>query len=483
MSNVIVKERLTPLFYFLTLLVILTIVLGGSNLNNIPANAILQLAAVPVLAAALYRLLICPSIARDARTSLFLLGSGLLVPLAQLAPLPEALWRWLPFRDLAGSVLILLGAPPGGGPISLAPFLTAVSYLTLLPALTIFLAVLSFNTRERVGILMVFNGMALASAFLGLLQFSQNSPRGAYLYADMGAGDVVGFFANRNHFAALMYAATPFSVAWILMALRPPQERGVDEVQRHRSRTTSGRRSRAAQSLWDLFDWRLLFAGVAGFFILVVACVMARSRAGVALLMLTLVAVSLLPNWRGLRSTGPKVIGSKALAALAGFSLLFALEYGFSRLLARFEADPLQDARVTIAKNTWGTALKALPTGTGLGTFQQIYGAMEPTRDVISYAVVNHAHNDYLELALETGAPGIAIIVVFLAWLFFRSRDIWRAYDETSSIYLTRAASLTIGLLLLHSSVDYPLRTHALMGAFAMCCALLAPQPVTPQVN
>ena len=40
-------------------------------------------------------------------------------------------------------------------------------------------------------------------------------------------------------------------------------------------------------------------------------------------------------------------------------------------------------------------------------------------------------------------------------------------------LLLARAATITIALLLAHSFVDYPLRTNALMGLFAFCCALL----------
>jgi hypothetical protein len=62
-----------------------------------------------------------------------------------------------------------------------------------------------------------------------------------------------------------------------------------------------------------------------------------------------------------------------------------------------------------------------------------------------------------------------------------RSMKIWqpaplgaRALDHS----LARAATLIIGLLVLHSFLDYPLRTSAMMAIMAFACALLiAPPP------
>jgi hypothetical protein len=46
---------------------------------------------------------------------------------------------------------------------------------------------------------------------------------------------------------------------------------------------------------------------------------------------------------------------------------------------------------------------------------------------------------------------------------------------------LPAAASVVIGLMLIHSAVDYPLRTLALGGVFAFACAVLWSQRRKPQ--
>ena len=89
---------------------------------------------------------------------------------------------------------------------------------------------------------------------------------------------------------------------------------------------------------------------------------------------------------------------------------------------------------------------------------------------------VNHAHNDYLELLLELGIPGLALLLVFLVWWFWQTAQIWTAREVS---LLARAATIASGALLLHSIVDFPLRTAAMAGLFAWCLAIMVTRPRT----
>ena len=94
----------------------------------------------------------------------------------------------------------------------------------------------------------------------------------------------------------------------------------------------------------------------------------------------------------------------------------------------------------------------------------------------------NHAHNDAVELWLETGIFGIVLIGAFLTWFGFRAAAIWRGPSppgaEPIDRLLMRAGTLIVALLLVHSLVDYPLRTGAMMAIMAFACALLI-EPIT----
>jgi O-antigen ligase len=90
---------------------------------------------------------------------------------------------------------------------------------------------------------------------------------------------------------------------------------------------------------------------------------------------------------------------------------------------------------------------------------------------------VIHAHNDYAELALETGLPGILLIIAILAWW---GRAAWHAWIYSDRGPYARAASIGSAAILVHSVVDFPLRTAAIAAVFAMCLALLAERRTPP---
>ena len=100
---------------------------------------------------------------------------------------------------------------------------------------------------------------------------------------------------------------------------------------------------------------------------------------------------------------------------------------------------------------------------------------MFETPPEISQSYVNHAHNDWLELTLETGLPGLILAVLFLAWFAIATYRIWRRGDSGIDSLLAQAATITVTLLLAHSLVDYPLRTTALACLFGFVCALCVP--------
>jgi O-antigen ligase len=109
---------------------------------------------------------------------------------------------------------------------------------------------------------------------------------------------------------------------------------------------------------------------------------------------------------------------------------------------------------------------------------------MHETQTSMQNTYVNHAHNDWLELLVETGLLGAAVMIAFLLWFARLALRAWRRHNTTGGPGV-RAASVVILLLLGHSLVDYPLRSPAMMCVFALACGLmLAPRAApaaTPQ--
>ncbi|TIM80567.1 MAG: O-antigen ligase domain-containing protein, partial [Mesorhizobium sp.] len=104
-------------------------------------------------------------------------------------------------------------------------------------------------------------------------------------------------------------------------------------------------------------------------------------------------------------------------------------------------------------------------TGVGFGNFQKAYQIYEK-EEMIFKKYVNHAHNDYLELIFEGGIPAIILIVLYFVMLFM-------ALTRVRRDPLQKAAFLSVSFLLIHSLVDYPLRTEALAMTFAFMNAII----------
>jgi O-antigen ligase len=135
------------------------------------------------------------------------------------------------------------------------------------------------------------------------------------------------------------------------------------------------------------------------------------------------------------------------------------------------------ETSVSSRQQIWATTQRAIestfPVGTGLGSFEEVYRQYEDPADV-SPRYINHAHNDYLELVLELGAPGLILILLFLGWWATATVRIWTSSLSTP---FERAATVASAAILAHSIVDFPLRTAAIMAVFGVAIALMT-QPL-----
>jgi O-antigen ligase len=382
-----------------------------------------------------------------------------LVPLLQLVPLPPLLWTTLPNRQLLVGTFELLERELPWMPISVLPRATWLSALSLLPPLAVFLGTLLLGYRERRLLCILLLGTGILSVFVGLSQVAQGPQSVLRFFEFTNQNEAVGFFANRNHFAALLYALTLFAAVWVIEAAA-----GVGSVERGRLDTAW--MAAVAASLVVLV---IILAGQA----------MARSRAGLVLTIVALFgafALAVTDHRNASVGSLAKVTPAKLMMGAIILAIILVVQYALYRILQRFDVDPLQDARIVFARNTFVAAKAYMPLGSGMGTFPSVYALFEKPQDALIDVYANRAHNDVLELALEAGVVGLGLAILFVAWLAIRSVKVWRGRDLTLGgidLSLARAATLVVGLIIGHSLVDYPLRTGAIMGLLAFACGLL----------
>jgi O-antigen ligase len=428
------RRFILPAYLFLCLLV------GGSSQGNW-SNAVLQLIAVLMLGyLAIARR--GEPLGRAGRVLFVIAVAALAVILLQLVPLPPSVWQSFGGRDLVASGQASLGYQPSWQPISLAPYATIQTALTLLPPLAVAAWVLRVRNLDEP---LVAGGVvlgALANVLLGAVQVA-SAGHAEWAYFDrFSSTGAVGFFANRNHMASLLVAAIPFAAMLFAGGQAKLRGRG------------SG--------------FAVAATGGGALLLLIIGILLNASLAAFALVVpvLALSALLLQAGWRLRRLFAP--VGAVALigavVALGNGSVRSDLA-GISDLGSVYSRQHMWAA-------TAGSIAETFPVGTGLGTFARIY-ALHDDPAVVDPNYVNHAHNDYLELILELGLPGLLLIIAGLIWWAGAAIAVWRSPISTT---LAKAATIASAALLAHSLVDFPLRSPGLAALLAACFALMVPR-------
>ncbi len=445
------------------------VLLGGGTRSGFLGDVVVQALCVPLLMLAVLHLLterdgakagaghVSQHVGHRVFVSWFLLvavaGGGAL----QLLPLPASLIGSISDR-LPISAATVEGLEGPWRSISVAPQAVWSGLASLIVPLAIFLGVTQLGEHARVRLSKLLIILGAVSLVIGLLQVAQGPGSQLRFFEFTNPGEAVGFFANRNHFAALMYVMLVLAGTWLI----------------------SSRAGFTRRQLLTTHNLVLLAAAFGLVVAIVAALAMARSRAGMVLTMAAMIGLVVLIRVSA-RGGGKEAGIVRLVTVTLGFALLFAVQFGLHRMMTRFGVDPLEDLRIPLTLTTLDAALRSFPFGTGIGSFVPVFAVVErPTELLTSYA--NRAHNDFAEWLLETGVVAPVVMGVALAWFIVASVRVWRAKAHVNEhAVLQRAASLVVLLLLAHSLVDYPLRTTALMAVFAFASALLLPARHDPE--
>ena len=430
-----VRGAIVPLFLLACLL------LGGSTRSAWP-NMALQLAAIAILA---WAALAAPRAQSGlpGRNLVLICYAMVALVLLQLIPLPAEVWSALPGRETVVRGFELRGQPLPWLPLSLTPYDTMSSALWLLPPLAIIAAILRLGANRELWLAIALGLAAFAGVLLGVLQVTSgdvlNSPW--YLYSITNNGMATGFFANSNHMATLLIVTIPFMVALL-----------------------GGKRSGRRYVQQDAGRYAILGGAI---LILLVGLALNPSTAGIGLGMAVVAASLLIRTSLGERWARWGIL---AVALLGVGAVIAIFTTPLESSIAAAGPDQSYSTRATSFANSLRAAAEMFPAGSGIGSFTAVYPAYE-NPDVVDRWFVNHVHNDYIELALETGLAGMLLMLVFLLWWIGRAIAIWRAPIID---HFARAASVASGAILAHSMVDFPLRTSAIAAVFAVCVALMA---------
>jgi O-antigen ligase len=288
-------------------------------------------------------------------------------------------------------------------------------------AMLLFLASQAFRRAEDWrGFVWFVMSFGFLVAVVGILQHLTFNGK-LYWFREMRYGGIpFGPYVNRNHFAGFAELVIPVALVPLVLG----------KVRRER--------------------W---FA-VAIFALLpIVAIFLSASRGGILSFAAELGVLALLLVLR--RTGGPHVFAGGVVLLLA---FLLVSWLGVRQILERFSS--MQSLEVTVGKrasmrqDAWHIFREHLWTGTGLGTLPIVFPAYETQYDG---KIVNHAHNDYLEMLADTGLAGALCCAWFLGVLFFVSLRQVLINDNSFAAAVHLSGLVACCGFLVHSLVDFNL--------------------------
>ena len=376
--------------------------------------------------------------------------------LFQTIPLPGRVVSWLsPNRWFPGLQAALTSGATHWATLSLYPHDTLLGFFKLGAYLAAFvLAAYAFEAREGKNVLapgLIVLG-SLEAAY-GIVQYLTGYQKIFGFTKQFYTEDATGTYINHNHYAGFLELVIPFAAMMVFYNLQSRAAQGVPERRRRRG---------GGYSL--SLNPRILFYGFI-VILLLIAVVFSRSRMGIFSVLASLILMAVLGQLGGGRRAW-MVITLLVIAC----SMTYAIWIGLGPVLTRFEAltpsgPESPYGRAAIWKQASGIIRDYPAVGTGLGTFAVAFRRYQTTSlDLL----VDHAHNDYVEVTTDTGILGAVLLFIPIMGLLVK---MILAYAGARSAYRRSVLLACIGstaALLIHTTMDFNLQIPANALLFAV---------------
>jgi O-antigen ligase len=286
------------------------------------------------------------------------------------------------------------------------------------------------ETRKRFALVMTIFGALYA--FWALAQDLTSNGKIFWVRSIHFHGAIFGTYVNRDHYAGLMEMLLPIPLTLSMSHLL----------------------------LWE----KRTLIGFCGA-LMASTIFLCGSRGGMIAFVLEMVLLAILTFGGGRRL--PALVAYILLCiSIVGFILLSNNGPGLARI-----GDLNVGNRPQIVKDSLKMFTKRPLIGWGLATFPIVYPRY---RSFYTNLFINEAHNDYVQLLVETGVLGFALMIWFLIQLYRRGFSQLQNWQNHWDKALSVSALTACTGILVHSLVDFNLHIPANAAFFYVFCALAA---------
>ncbi len=331
--------------------------------------------------------------------------------------------------------------------LSIDPHATLLAWIKLLAYLAGFIiAARVFDSKTRRSLLVrALIGIGIFEAIYGSVEYLTGWEKIFAYSKQYYLGMATGTYINHNHFGGVLELTLPFLVGSILYYFQTWQDnRRRGPLRRDKSGTSAG-----FQALVYMFLLIVMLVGL----------IFSRSRSAILASILSLLVMALLAQLRVRRKTW--LLGLFGFLAVAvGYGLWIGLE----PVLSRFEelALPNQSfseaSRLSFAHDALGLVRDYRWTGTGLGTFGLAFRHYQS--NFVTF-FVDHAHNDYVEFASDTGLVGAALLFIPIVYLLVKMAVVFLRDSRRYRPAVLLGCVGTVFAILIHSATDFNLQVPA----------------------
>lgn len=291
--------------------------------------------------------------------------------------------------------------------------------------------------KKTISVVIIFSSLL---AFYALIQHFFGSSNKIYWLKETYGASPFGPFVNRNHYAGFMGMLFPVALG-IFLALK-----------------VRGSSLSFIERLVEFFKEKrtniYLLIGL-GCIIIALSVFLSLSRGGIISLSLSMLFfIGLLL----IKGTKRKRIAIVLL--IMTFIVILVGWFGWEPILNRFEKimnlqGNIADLRIVLWKDCFQVISNFPLTGTGFGTFVDIFPKYTTITEEI---IVQHAHNDYIELLINGGIIAFFLAGWFIITVILRSFRSFLRRKDSYAIYLYIGSIAGLAAILFHSFTDFNLQ-------------------------